>query len=150
MCFVAKQRYFSVKTTLSNWFGLKRCMKGTWIDTSFNLFLFSWSYFPDLIFLLNYEWSFLGSWGCVVLWKYAYDRMFHMYYMYYIMGYNMLWYDYKILYEHDILQEFSTRYHIRTYNLRSLFVPMYFLHASLFTSILYWEITVFFIWFIFM
>ena len=70
--------------------------------------------------------------------------MFHMCYGYYIMGHNMSQYDYKILYLHDILQEFSTRYHIQTYNFMSLFVLLYFLHTLLFAQILYPEMDVFF------
>ena len=51
-----------------------------------------------------------------------------IYYGYYITGHNMSQYDCKILYIHDILQDFSTRYHIWSYNLIFLLVLLYFLH----------------------
>ena len=40
--------------------------------------------------------------------------IFYTYYVYYIMGHNTSQYDCKILYAHDMLQDFSTRHHIQS------------------------------------
>jgi len=87
--------------------------------------------------------------------------MFRTYYGYYILGHNTLRYDCKLLYAHDMLQDFSTRHHIQSQNGMSLRYLYYctfhsrhcvyvtyrctFLHTPFCTQILYQGMDVFFI-----